>query len=183
MKSSCVVLPICLWISLIAPRVFCQSSGFGGGAFLSVGGESAHTPHFGHGTAIPLAGVFGEWQTPRVHPGLDLRCEGGSSGVRGTLVGPRASMDVARGWIHPYAEALFGPNHADIDSSTAIVIAPGQPVPNANRDGVTIQGAVGLDMSLSQHWRWRLEFTQSRFSGIPDSHPHAVTVGIVFHLP
>jgi|SRR5579859_4006231 len=182
MKISRVVILTSLYVSLVAPGAFCQSSGFGG-AFLSIGGQSAHTPHFGRGAVIPLVGVYGEWLTPRVHPGLDLRFEGGSTGVRGTLAGPRASISVAKTWIHPYGEALFGPNHADLDSSGVVIIVPGQPVPNTNRDGITIQGIAGLDMSLSQHWRWRLEFSQSRFSGIPDSHPHAVTTGIVFHLP
>ena len=91
-------------------------------------------------------------------------------------------MSIAGDRLHPYAEALFGPNHADIQSTDVTIIVPGQPVPNTNRDGVTIQGVIGLDMDLSQNCRWRLEFTQSRFSGIPDSHPYAVTTGIVVHF-
>jgi hypothetical protein len=173
---------ICICISLVAPEALCQSSGFGGGAFLSVGGASSYTPGVVPGIPISLAGVYAEWLAPRVHPGLDLRVAGGATAVCGTLVGPRASVSIARDWLHPYAEALFGPNHADILSPAGTIIEPGQQAPNTNRDGVTVQGVVGMDMNLSQHWRWRLEFTQSRFSGIPGSHPHAVTAGIVVHF-
>jgi len=182
MKTSCATNLVFLCFSLIAPGALCQNSGFGGGVFLSVGGQSSHTPGVGSGPVIPLVGIYAEWLAPHVHPGLDLRFEGGSTGVRGTLVGPRASVSISGDRLHPYAEALFGPNHADIQSTGVTIIVPGQPVPNTNRDGVTVQGVIGVDMDISQLLRWRFEFTQSRFSGIPDSHPYAVTTGIVVHF-
>ena len=182
MKNTCASRLICLCLLLFAPAAFCQSAGFGGGIFLSIGGESAHTPHFGSGYVIPLVGAYAEWLTPRVHPGLDLRYEGGTNGVHGALVGPRASMSLTGGFVHPYAETLFGSNHANLETAGGTVIEPGQPVPDRNRDGVTIQGVAGFDVDFSRCCRWRLEFSQSRFSGIPDSHPHAVTTGIVVHF-
>jgi hypothetical protein len=187
MKISHASCLICLCFMLFAGDAFCQGSEsqgpeIGFGVFLSVGGESAHTPHYGSGTAIPLAGVYAEWVKHRVRPGLDLRIEGGTNGVHGPLVGPTISVTTAQGYMRPYAEVLFGPNSANLDTPGGVIIEPGQPVPDTNRDGVTAQGVVGLDFAVSRFCSWRLEFTQSRFSGIPDSHPHAITTGIVIHF-
>ena len=186
MRKTCLVSLICVCLQLFAGKAFGQSTQtspqIGFGIFLSVGGESAHTPHYGSGTAIPLAGVYAEWVRHRIRPGLDLRVEGGTNGVHGTLVGPTVSVVTAEGHMRPYAEALFGPNSANLDTPGGVVIEPGQPVPNTNRDGVTAQGVAGLDFAVSRFCSWRVEFSQSSFSGIAGSHPHAITTGIVVHF-
>jgi hypothetical protein len=183
MKISRASHPICLCFMLAAGEAFCQSPQtnpqIGFGVFLLVGGESAHTPLSGSGTAIPLAGVYAEWNRHRVRPGLDLRIEGGTNGVHGPLVGPTASVAIAEGQMRPYVEALFGPNNANLDTPGGVLIEPGQPLPNTNRDGVTAQGVAGLDFALSRFCSWRIEFSQSSFSGIAGSHPHAITMPVV----
>ena len=168
-------VPILTLLSLVLfalPHAHAQQAGFAGGAFLSLGLETPHSPGTSCCAEILLAGVYVEWLRPRVHPGLDVRGEGGTLGVRGTLVGPRASMTFGR--IHPYAEVLIGPNYASLGYSGDTEI---------DRHGITTQGVIGLELDTSPHVRWRIiEFTQSSFSGIPNSNPRAFSTGIVIHI-
>src|ERR1700709_1582665 len=147
-------VPVLTLLSLMLfalPRANAQQAGFAGGAFLSVGSETSHTPGVGDSVFIPLAGAYFEWLRPRVHPGVDVRGEAGTLGVRGTLVGPRASMTFAR--FHPYAEVLFGPNHADLETASGT---------DTDRHGITTQGTIGVELDTSRFVRWRaIEFTQS----------------------
>jgi len=173
-------VPILTFLSLTLfalPQAHGQETGFAGGVFASFGFETPHSPGMGCCVIVPLVGAYVEWLHPRIHPGLDVRGEAGTLGVTGTLVGPRASMTFGR--IHPYAEILIGPNHADFEPPGG-----GPPAPDTDRHGITTQGAIGLELDTSPHVRWRIiEFSQSSFSGIPNSYPRAFTSGIVFHIP
>ncbi len=154
------------------PRVHAQESGFAGGAFVSLGFETPHDPGNFSIAEVARAGMYGEWLRPRVHPGLDVREQGGTSGIQGTLVGPRASMTFGR--FHPYAEVLFGPTYALLGYSGYTEI---------DRHGITTQGTIGVESDLSRFFRWRIiEFSQSSFSGIPNSNPRAFSTGIVIHI-
>lgn len=159
------------------------------GAFLAGGRQSAPQPVADStSSGVLLAGTYAEWVRPHIHPGLEVRyvsaggggVDGPSAiGVTGALAGPRASITLGR--IHLYVAALAGPNHADQAGSNQLVL-PGQLPVNENRDGFTAQGTVGVDIDWHPHWRVRvIEFSQTRFTGLPDSRPFELTFGIVLH--
>ena len=173
---------VCLFLfSVLCPSMYGQSSGLGGGIYLLLGVESTHNPGVGSPVTTGLVGGYVEWLRPAVHPGLDVRGSGNTLGLQGTLVGPRASVGL--GSFHPYAEFLAGPNHADYQAPGVTILQPNQLNGSTDREGVTVQGVVGVDADISEHFRWRvLEFSQSRFSGISGSRPSAFTTGIVLRF-
>lgn len=143
------------------------------GAFLTLGLENHDIPNQPSPVSIPVVGIYGEWTRHRIHPGLDLRAEGGTEGIQGTLVGPRVSTSIYG--FHPYLEGLFGPNHLATSNLTQ---------PATDHEGVTKEVAFGLDVGLHGNFRWRLvEFTFGSFSGVHGSTPHAITSGVVMHFP
>jgi hypothetical protein len=90
------------------------------------------------------------------------------------LTGPRISASL--GSFRPYAEALFGPNHATYSSSpTAAAL---------DERGVNSEGVLGLDYGSGGFFHWRVvEVSFGSFSGIPDSKPYSVSTGMVFRFP
>jgi hypothetical protein len=124
--------------------------------------------------AILTLGLYAELPRLPLRPGLDLRCLCGDNGVQGMLTGPRISASL--GPFRPYAEALFGPNHATYSSSPT---AAGQ-----DEHGVTSEGVLGLDYGSGRFFRWRVvEVSFGSFSGIPDSKPYSISTGVVFRFP
>lgn len=148
-----------------------------GGIFLAIGAENHDTVTQPSAVNIPLVGAYVEWARYAIQPGLDVRGEAGTLGVRGTLVGPRLAYRFRI--FHPYAEALFGPNHLEVSPPGKSTSA--QPL---DRRGITSEVAIGLEADLHPHIRWRVvEFTKGSFSGVSGSRPQSLTTGLVIRLP
>jgi hypothetical protein len=112
-----------------------------------------------------------------LYAGLDVRSNGTAATLVGTLVGPRLSASLGH-VLHPYAEALFGPNYIQGNQLTV-----SRTLVTTRTNGVTNEVVVGLDLQFARHWRWRvIEFSDGSFSGTPHSRPRAVTTGIVLHF-
>jgi hypothetical protein len=145
------------------------------GVFGAVGVQDVNAPGDSpFNSAILTLGVYGELPRLPLRPGLDLRCICGDNGVQGMLTGPRISASL--GSFRPYAEALFGPNHATYSSSpTAAAL---------DERGVNSEGVLGLDYGSGGFFHWRVvEVSFGSFSGIPDSKPYSVSTGMVFRFP
>ena len=98
------------------------------------------------------------------------------------LTGPRISASL--GPFQPYAEALFGPNHATYDPTHATYVLPSATSPVVDEHGVTSEGVFGLDYGGGRFFRWRVvEVSFGSFSGIPDSKPYSISTGVVFRFP
>lgn len=144
------------------------------GVFGALGLQDVNAPGDSTFTnGIFTLGIYGELPRLQLRPGLDLRCLCGDNGVQGMLAGPRISASL--GPFQPYAEALFGPNHATYSSSpTAAVL---------DEHGVTSEGVLGLDYGSGRFFRWRVvEVSFGSFSGIPDSKPYSISTGVVFRF-
>ena len=139
------------------------------GGFLGLGLQSGNASPANDVREIALAGLYLERNRDHLHAGLALRgVLGDTSTVSGTLVGPRFSYSY--NILHPYAEVLFGPNHLTFDG--------------ADRQGVTSEIALGLEIAYGRNVRWRvIEFTQGTFTGQPDSHPRSFSTGFVVRVP
>ena len=152
------------------------------GVFGALGLQDVNAP--GESTftnGILTLGIYGELPRLPLRPGLDLRCLCGDNGVQGMLTGPRISASL--GPFQPYAEALFGPNHADYDPTHATYVLPGAASPVVDEHGVNSEGVFGLDLGSGRFFRWRVvDVTFGSFSGIPDSKPYSVSSGVVFRF-
>jgi len=149
------------------------------GVFDALGLQDVNAPGDSTFTnGIWTLGIYGELPRLPLRPGLGLRCLCGANGAQGMLTGPRISASL--GPFQPYAEALFGPNHASYSSS------PYSSSPTAavqDRHGVTSEGVVGLDFGSGRFFRWRVvDVSFGSFSGIPDSKPYSVSTGVVFRF-
>jgi hypothetical protein len=123
---------------------------------------------------IGAMGIYAQWNRFGLCPGLDLRLQGGLQNVRGGLTGPRLAYQPtgpAR-IFRPYVEILTGPNE----------ISDYRSYPELR--GVTLAGAVGLDLHYKSAIAWRvIEYTKGDFSGIAGVYPQTISTGIVLHLP
>ena len=172
--AACLLL---LAFACVRSEAQSSSPSVGGGLFLAIGGESHDTPTQPSPVGTSLFGGYLEWDRRGIKPGVAIRGKGGTLGIRGVLVGPRISSQF--GALHPYAEALFGPNH--LESSPAL---PPNSAVVVDRKGITSELAVWVEAEFSRHFRWRVvEFTAGNFSGVPGSRPRSLSTGIVLHLP
>lgn len=167
------ILPAMLFAGAVANAQ--SEPKFSAGVYLSAGSERHITGDQAGADGLGLAGIYAERRLPTgscpLHAGLDVRSNGTAATLVGTLVGPRLSVTVER-ILHPYAEALFGPNY--INST-----------PAATRvHGVTEEAVAGLDLNFARIWAWRvIELSEGSFSGVPHSSPRALTTGIVLLIP
>jgi opacity protein-like surface antigen len=134
------------------------------GAFLELGvqwGAESNGGSSGTGTV----GMFADFMRHPWRPGLEVRGTTGSGSVSGTLTGPRLSY-TARGGSF-YVAGLFGPNYY------------------GNSHGVTSEFATGVEVMPPAHpfLGYRVEIATGVFSGVPDSHPTTLTVGVVLRIP
>jgi len=178
--KSCLLVSFVI-ASLLPLSVHAQKHSDSGQPLISVGvfGAVGVQDVNAHGdsqfnNAILTLGVYGELPRLPLRPGVDLRCICGDNGVQGMLTGPRISASL--GPFRPYAEALFGPNHATYSpSATAAAL---------DEHGVSSEGVLGLDYSSGGFFHWRVvEVSFGSFSAIPDSKPYGVSTGIVLRFP
>jgi hypothetical protein len=174
-------LILCAITSLLAPPAYTQQRSepdkppFAVGVYDALGLQFEQIPSDQSGKGVFTLGLYGELPRVLLRPGLDLRCLCGDNGVQGMLTGPRISARVAE--FRPYAEALFGPNHA-------ISLDPSNPSAIEDRHGITSVGVLGVDFARKGFFNWRIiEVSFGSFSGIPDSRPITVSTGIVFRIP
>lgn len=179
MKPSHLVLPLALALAFLGFAASAQivpgrrsgpprSLPFSLGGYINLGIQSPTAPDT-VSDLVAIVGLYGELNRGYFHPGLDLRgTSAGNGSVGGTLVGPR--LAVSYNVLHPYVEALFGPNHA--------VNGP------VDTQGVTAAFVAGLDLDFHTNVRWRvLEYSQGPFTGVPNAHPRTVSTGIVIVFP
>ncbi len=161
---------------VVAQPVHAQSSlSISVGVYGEIGdGTVGATADSSFNNGILTLGVYAELPRLILRPGLDLRCACGDNGVQGILTGPRVSADL--GPFRPYAEALFGPNHASYSASPTV-----SPV---DHSGITSEGVVGFDWGRDGFFHRRVvEVSFGSFSGIADSKPVSVSTGVVFRIP
>lgn len=141
-------------------------------------GRQHDTHTAGDPYTFSTAGGYLQYTSRLFQPGLDLRISGSTSSVHGLLVGPRLAFAPRGnfGVLHPYAEALFGPN--------TFTTVPSQiPFTSVHQNGVTSEAVLGLDLDLTPHVRWRaLEASFGSFSGIPNAYPISLSTGFTWHF-
>jgi hypothetical protein len=166
-------------VLLGAAETCAQGTKLDGGAALSTGIYNPNGPSQGGPVAGGVAALFCEWREPRhlswINLGLEVREERTMS-TGGVLVGPYVSGNEGR--MHAFAGARFGPAHV-IYTTPGIVVNP----PSVERRGVTSEAVLGLDVDISEHFRWRVfEVSAGSFSGVASSNPVAFQTGLTFHL-
>jgi hypothetical protein len=120
----------------------------------------------------------------RLNPGLDIRYAGTASGVYGLLTGPRISGRFE--YFQPYAEALFGVNHANGDLTLSNGSGSGSTGNGSPQDvsGIASVGVVGLDLRGSGVVHWRvLELSGGSYTGLTGSTLFTISSGVVVQFP
>ncbi len=146
------------------------------GAFLELGLQWGAASSAGVAEA-GTAGIFADFTHHPWRPGLEVR--GTKASVSGILTGPRLSYALRGGSF--YVVGLFGPNYY----VNNVQPQPSAPNQTMTSHGVTSEVAAGVEVMPPAHpfLGYRVEIATGVFSGVPDSHPTTLSVGVVVRIP
>jgi hypothetical protein len=163
------------------------------GAYANLGGTTAPQPTGRQAGIAGQIGIFAEFASHDLRPGIDARLAGQSflqlfrafpdgGGDDGTatekLIGPRLSY--ASGMAHPYVEALFGKGY---ESNIPRSVYDPNNYTNIYANGLARYAVAGVDLDADTRLQFRFEYAVGTIGGPQGFLIQNVTAGLVFRFP